>query len=148
MKLTHYILTTDISVECPQGEYRSSEMTVCEFCDPGKEPSSAQGPCGKCGSHTGVVARWSLVKLAKLFVDFHVLMVNHDHFLFPICKSFKSLTPTFHFGCCPMVTCTCILFISVACPDGKYRSADMSGVCSGCASSNMIPTPDKTKCGR
>ena len=55
MKLKHFNLTTDISVECPGGQYRSSEMTKCAYCEPGKEPSSAQGACGECYSHTGVV---------------------------------------------------------------------------------------------
>ena len=43
-----------------------------------------------------------------------------------------------------MVNCT--LFISVSCPDGEFKSANMIK-CAECASVYHIPTPDKTSCG-
>ena len=36
-----------ISVECAEGNYRSSSMTECESCSSGKEPNDAKDDCGK-----------------------------------------------------------------------------------------------------
>ena len=45
---TEKAFTVDIiSVECAEGEYRSTSMTKCESCSLGKEPNADKDDCGK-----------------------------------------------------------------------------------------------------